>query len=82
MPPPQPESDNPIRRYLIHYLLERPFIPLLIRLEGGYELRVASHGFASFDPGVLVMTVFHPDGASEVFSTDRIVSLKLLETAT
>src|SRR5438552_3871878 len=76
---PPPESDNPMRRHLIRYLLERPFTPFIIRLEGGYEVSVLHHEFASLEPGVLVMTVFDRDGRAEIFSTERIVSLRLFE---
>lgn len=64
---------------LLRLLMERPFTPFVIRLEGGYEIVVPHHEFATFEPGLLVAIVYDKEGRVEVFETDRIVSLKTLE---
>jgi hypothetical protein len=61
--------------------MARPFIPFVIRLEGGFEIRVIHHEFATLEPGVLIATVFDSEGRFEVFEVDRIVSLKTIDSA-
>jgi hypothetical protein len=53
-----------------------PFAPFVLRLEGGYEVRVDHPENIVFIPGLEFVTVYDNNGYADVFSTDRIVSLR------
>jgi hypothetical protein len=67
-----------MRSWLIRFYMEKPFVPFIIRLEGGFELKVSTPEILSLEPGVLVASVYEGEDRFEVFPLDRVVSLKTL----
>ena len=68
-----------MRAHLLRLFESRPFQPFLVRLEGGYDVRVVSTEFVDFDRGVQVIAVTDSQDQTEWFETTRIVSLKTID---
>jgi hypothetical protein len=77
---PSGEDDRGslMRQWLIHFSEQRPFVPFIIRLEGGFELRAMSFENIDIARGALAARVFRDEDKFDVFQIDRIVSLRTL----
>jgi len=70
------DRGSHMRRWLLHFYTQEPFVPFVIRLESGFEVRVPSIELISLEPGVLVVSVYEDAEHFEVFPMDRVVSIK------
>jgi hypothetical protein len=65
-----------MRDLLIRCLMDEPFRTFIIRLEGGFELRVTHPEAIVYIPGVDEVVVFDAKGFADTFHAERIVTLR------
>ena len=65
-----------MRELLIRAIIDVPFHPFILRLQGGFETPVTHPEFIVYIPGVEEITIFDTQGYADTFHAHRIVSLR------
>jgi len=65
-----------MRDLLIRAIMDEPFRPFSVRLDGGFELLVTHAEVIIYIPGVQEIVIFDKTGFADTFHADRIVSFR------